>query len=246
MKALIIEDNGREAELVRSLLNVCDQQIECVGIAENVADGVTMMRDHEPEILFLDVELPDGSGFDVLNACRDLKFRVIFVTAHDHYSIQAIRYAAFDYLMKPVEFDDFTKTVARVYTSTLEDAKKKLEMLFVNERTNEKRMGIWCQDGLHFINVADIDFIRADGSYSRIYMTDKTMFMATKLLKDFEFLVEADSFVRPHNSYLVNIRHIKTYTKKNGGNLIMVSEEEIPVSRGRRDELLRRLGTWVI
>ncbi len=246
MKALIIEDNGREAELVRSLLNVCDQQIECVGIAENVEDGVTMMREHEPEILFLDVELPDGSGFDVLNACRDLSFRVIFVTAHDHYSIQAIRYSAFDYLMKPVEFDDFTKTVARVYTSTLEDAKAKLEMLFVNERTNEKRMGIWCQDGLHFINVADIDFIRADGSYSRIYMTDKTMFMATKLLKDFEFLVEADSFVRPHNSYLVNIRHIKTYTKKNGGNLIMVSEEEIPVSRGRRDELLRRLGTWVI
>lgn len=246
MKALIIEDNGREAELVRSLLNVCDQQIECVGIAENVEDGVTMMREHEPEILFLDVELPDGSGFDVLNACRDLNFRVIFVTAHDHYSIQAIRYAAFDYLMKPVEFDDFTKTVARVYTSTLEDAKAKLEMLFVNERANEKRMGVWCQDGLHFINVADIDFIRADGSYSRIYMTDKTMFMATKLLKDFEFLVEADSFVRPHNSYLVNIRHIKTYTKKNGGNLIMVSDEEIPVSRGRRDELLRRLGTWVI
>lgn len=247
MKALIIEDNNREAEVVLTALSHCNEHVECVGIAGTVVDAVRMMHELEPELMFLDIELADGNGFDVLNACRDLKFKVIFVTAHDNYSIQAVRYTALDYIMKPIDLEDFARAVTKAYVMTLEEAKERLEILFQNyDNQRERRMGIWCQDGLHFIDLADIDHIRADGSYSRIHMNDGNVFVATKLLKEFEFLIDADSFLRPHNSYLVNMRHIRTFTKRNGGQIIMVSDHEIPVSRGRREDVLRRLGTWVV
>lgn len=247
MKTVIVDDNMRECELLRSLLNLAEEPIEFLGMAHNVGDAVALIREYEPELILLDVEMPDGTGFEVLNACHDLDYLVIFITAHDNYAIRALKYAAFDYLLKPMEFDDFHKTINKVYTTNLINEKKKLESLFSNlNEKKERRLGIWCQDGLHFIDVSDINYIKADGSYSKITMSNGNVFMATKLLKDFEFLCDADSFVRTHNSFVVNIRNVKTYSRKNGGSVVMLNDFEIPVSRGRKEVVMRRLGEWVI
>lgn len=247
MNVLIVDDNIRECEMIRSLLNLTNCRTKCVGEAHSVQEGIEMTREHEPDLILLDIELPDGMGFDILNACKDLYHHVIFITAHDHYAIRALKYSAFDYLMKPVEHDDFIRAVERLYTRNLELERTKMDILLNNlNEKHERRMGIWCQDGLHFIDVRDINYIKADGSYSRIYLSNEKMFMATKLLKEFEFLSESDTFVRTHNSYLVNIRNVKSYSRKHGGSLTVVGDTEIPVSRGRKEEVMRRLGEWVV
>lgn len=246
-KIVIIDDNFREAEMIQRMIPNLAKDMEISGIAYSVEEGIKLVKDSDPTLILLDVELPDGDGFDVLEATKNMDYRVAFITGHDHYTLQALRSQAYDYLTKPVKEDHFERMIQAAYTEYLRKAKEKLEQLYGNnDLAKERRMGIWTTEGMRFIDVNKITHIKAEGSYARIHIQGKRDFIATKLLKEFEFLCANDMFVRVHNSYMVNIRNVKSYSKKNGGTITLVTDKEVPVSRGRKEEVISKLGEWIL
>ena len=161
-----------------------------------------------------------------------------FITAHDQYVIQALRYAAFDYLLKPLAFEELERTIKLNIEQHQGSVNQRLEVHSHNQNEHaEKRLGVRGPHGLYLIEVSDILFIKAEGSYSAVHLRDGKIHTCSKLLKEYEFLCESDSFLRTHKSYLVNMRNVQEFSKKDRGILTLVSGQEVPAARNRRDEV---------
>ena len=243
--AIIIDDelNGRIA-LKQKLTDYCPQ-VEIVGEAENGRSGIEMIQKHNPEIVFLDIEMPEMNGFEMLINIPEKKFHLVFTTAYDQYAIRAIKYAAFDYLLKPIDIDELKLTIERLLNQPATNLNtKKLETLEQNLLTKPflNKIAIPTQEGLLFFDISHIIHLEAQSNYTVLYFDDQTKIMASRTLKEFEEILPTDTFFRPHNSHIINLNFIKRYLRGDGGQVEMKNGTYILVSRRKKEEFLKLIG----
>ncbi len=245
LTAIIIDDelNGRIA-LRQKLHDYCPS-VEVVAEAENGREGIDKIHKLNPQLVFLDIEMPEMGGFEMLIALPDKKFHLVFTTAYDHYAIKAIKYAAFDYLLKPIDIDELKTTIDRLMHQPVSDlTHKKLETLKQNILTKPflNKIAIPTNDGLLFFDIQHIVHLEAQSNYTNIYFDDQSKLMASRTLKDFEEILPANIFFRPHNSHIINLNFIKRYLRGDGGQVELKNGKYILVSRSKKEEFLKVIG----
>ena len=245
--ALIIDDERLARLNLRKKLNMFPE-LEVIGEASGIESGIEAIRDLNPDLLFLDIELSDGTGFDLLTHFPEKDFDVVFITAFNHYAIKAIKFSAVDYILKPININEFIEAVNRVIHKRSTNStygNKNLEVLLENIRTaNPTRLVIPTSDGREYLNPNDIIRIEADRSYSWFFINGKRKILVSKHLKEFQDLLNDRNFFRPHNSHLINLDFVKKFVRHDGGYIEMTDGSKIPISRNRKDLFLAHMSRY--
>ncbi len=246
IRAIIIDDERIGRETLESLLSDCCPDVAVVAQADSIEAGRAAITKHDPDLVFLDIEMPFGNGFELLEALPGARFEVIFTTAYDQYAIRAIRFSALDYLLKPIDRDELIAAVAkaRKRLSGSRVLNQNLEVLLENLRhtaSEHNKIALPTDDGLILVQVTQIIRCEADGNYTRFYLAGGEAMLVSKTLKEFETLLAEMNFLRIHHSHLVNVSHVRKYVRGEGGLVVMSDSTSVPVSRRKKDELIRRL-----
>jgi two-component system LytT family response regulator len=241
--AIIIDDEWKGRMALSQKLNDYCSDVRLIGEAENGEEGIKLIERLKPDIVFLDIEMPRMDGFDMLLRVPQKNFDLIFTTAYDQYAIKAIKYAAFDYLLKPIDIEELKIAVSKSNAQN-RNTEKKLEVLDQNLRGKAllNKIAIPSIDGLLFFNITDIVHLEASNNYTSIYFINHPKLLASKTLKDFEDLLPADIFFRSHHSHLVNLNYIKRYIKGDGGQIELQDGTYVDVARRKKDEFLKVIG----
>lgn len=244
LTAIIIDDEQKGRTALKQKLQDYCPQVTILGEAADGAEGLLLIRKWEPNLVFLDIEMPRMNGFEMLNQLRDKQFQLIFTTAYDQYAIKAIKYAAFDYLLKPVDIEELRAAVSRAMQETPVHFDKKIATLTQNlQGTNAlNKIAIPTMDGLLFFNLGDIIRLEASSNYTSLHFADHSNLIASKTLKDFEELLPRDLFFRTHHSHIVNLHYIKRYIKGDGGQIELQNGHLVDISRRKKDEFLKAIG----
>lgn len=244
LHAVIVDDEVSNIENLTILLNKYCPKITVAGTATTVDQALLVIREVNPAILFLDIQMPDKDGFDLLRSITNHNFEVIFVTAYDQYVIEAIRFSAIDYLLKPVNINELVNAVDRAIIN----AEKKLQnerlenlMHSINNK-NPLRIAIPGNKQTLFINPESILFCKSDNNYTIFYLKDKQKHIASKPIFEYEELLTPHGFIRCHQSYLVNSLFIKSWIKIDGDRLLLEDGHEIPVSRNNKEKVKQAIG----
>lgn len=239
LKALIVDDEPNAVDFINSVIGEYCPGIEVVGKAHNMTEGIKRIRELKPDLVFLDVEMPNGTGFDLLSHFPDKEFDVIFITAFNHYAIKAIKFSAVDYILKPLNITEFIEAVNKVIQKRSESPVQmndNFRVLMENLRSPvPSRLAIPTADGMEYLNPREIIRIEADRSYSWFYLTGNRKLLVSKNLKEFQDLLGDRNFFRSHNSHLINLKYVRKFVRKEGGYIEMQDGEQIPVSRNRKD-----------
>lgn len=243
IKAIIIDDIEQARMTFRKDLEVYAPDVKIIGEAGSVVEGAKLLRKTAPDILFLDIQMQDGSGFDLLDVLGEVRFKIIFITASDAHAIKAFRYAAIDYLMKPIDPDELVNALDKFRLQQInESAKYQLlnESLKHHQRPHE-RLALHSQDKIHIVHISDILRCESNVNYTCFYFSGGKKMLVTKTLKEFEDLLTDLGFFRVHQSHLINTRYIREYVKTEGGHLIMNDGTLVPVSTRKRPEVMKML-----
>lgn len=243
LKAILIDD---EPECLRSLAH--DLGIHCHGVdivaqCNNGKEAIKLIHTYNPDVLFLDIDMPYINGFDLLEMVPNVDFEVIFTTAFDKYAIQAFRISAVDYLLKPIDTDALIAAVEKVRILREKgNSSKQISFLIQQikdlENNSVRKIALPTFDGLEFVHMDDILYCQSDGAYTHVYFTNGSKMYISKTLRYLEDALCNFHFFRVHNSYIVNLNHVKQYTKADGGLLVLSNGYKVKVSRSRKDELL--------
>lgn len=245
---VIIDDESDAVDFITSIIGEYCPGLIVSGSAHNVKDGIKILNEIKPDLVFLDVEMPNGTGFDLLKYFPDKDFDVVFITAFNHYAIKAIKFSAVDYILKPININEFIESVNRVIekrtNNSLRD-NENFEALLENIRgSHPTRLVIPTSDGKEYLNPNDIIRIEADRSYSWFFITDKRKILVSKHLKEFQDLLNDRNFFRPHNSHLINLDYVKKYVRQDGGYIEMTDASQVPISRNRKDLFLTHMSRY--
>jgi len=239
LKAILVEDEEISRQILRNYITKYCPNVQLLGEASNIEEGYNLIQKHELDLVFLDVEMPYGNAFDLLEKVENRTFETIFVTAYDHYAIDALNNQATYYLLKPISIDELIKAVAMV--TEIKEKEEALENTVLAPKTNAAnltgKITIPQQDGFEVIDVNDILFCKADDNYTEIYF-DKKKKLVSKTLKHVQESLQEYAFARIHKSYLVNVNAIVKYKKGKGGSVIVTNGKEIMVSSSQKANLL--------
>ena len=244
IKALIIDDLEQARTTLKKDLATYASDVAIIGEADGVVSGAKLLRTVQPDILFLDIQMQDGSGFDLLDILPEINFKIIFITASDAHAIKAFRYAAIDYLVKPVDPDELQSALSRYRENHLnEDAKYKLlSDSLRNVEKPTKRLALHAQDKINIVNIDEIVRCESHINYTTFFFIDGTRIVVTRTLKDFDELLSDQGFYRVHQSHLVNMKYIREFIKGDGGYLLMTDQSEVPVSVRKRPVVFEMIG----
>jgi two-component system LytT family response regulator len=241
MKAVIVDDEKKARSLLKALLiENCPQIVE-IEEAKNLPDGVKLINRFQPQIVFLDIEMPGFSGIQLLDFFdpKHINFEIVFTTAYSEYAIKAFELNAIDYLLKPLRDEQVANAVAKVEQQIgKSNLNERLEELKSTLRaSNVKKVGLPVADGVLFVKFDDIILLKADRMYTHVHTISDGKILVSKPMKFFEdILQELKEFYRPHRSYLINLKHIKQYVNQDGGYIIMDNEEIVSISKDKREE----------
>jgi two-component system, LytTR family, response regulator len=246
IRAVIVDDEDQGREAIEILLGRYCPQVKLVGIASSVDEAISVIRSEKPDLVFLDIEMPSGSGFDVLENTKDLRFEVIFTTAYDHYAFKAFRFSALDYLLKPIDIKDLINAVCKMQERTVNWNRERFNeevsrLISGIVNTRSRKVQIPTSDNrILFIESGDIIRFRADGNYTHIHHKEGKVYMVAKTLKEYENMLGEDQFFRIHHAHLINVNYISTYHK--GDSIVtMVDGSLVEVSSRRKKEFLSRI-----
>jgi two-component system LytT family response regulator len=251
IKAILIDDDQNLREGMKGLLERFAPNIKIIGEADSVATGIEVMDALKPQVVFLDIQLNDGTGFDILEqlAAKNgaIKSNIVFITAHEQYAIKAFRFSALDFLLKPVDPDELQKVILKI-ESVLEKTSDyaHIDLLLENIRKkvdNFKRIALSTSDGIHLFEISDIIRCESEDNYTKFYIKNSKPVMISKTLKEYEELLTEHGFERIHQSHLINLNYLKSYIKKDGGYVIMADESHLPISQRKRERLQEILKT---
>lgn len=242
IKAVIIDDVKKAIQNLEKDLKIYCPDIEIIGSAEGVVSGIRLIRSVKPELVFLDIQMNDGSGFDLLDLVGEENMTIIFVTAFNEHALQAIKYSAIDYLLKPVDPDELVKAVARVKKtkqSSATNVQVLKEHLSLKNKTSDV-LALNTQEKIHVVKLQDIIRCESQGNYTEFYFAQGKKIVVTNTLKDYEELLKERNFFRVHQSHLVNTKHILEFIKSQDA-LLMSDKQLIPVSVRKRTEVVQML-----
>ncbi|MFK7971669.1 MAG: LytR/AlgR family response regulator transcription factor [Bacteroidia bacterium] len=240
LKTLIIDDEEDARITLRALLDMYCPNVEIIAEADSVESGITQITAHQPDLVFLDIRLSPGSGFDVLHALAPINFRIIFVTAYDEYAIRAIRFSALDYLTKPVDIDELEDAVKRAGEK---EEKHSLQLEVFRDTMSARfgRMVLPTLEGFIVIQLADLVRCEADRNYTHVYLKDGRKLTASRSLKSYDELLSPNGFHRIHQSHIVNLAEVREYKRRKKGGIALLSNgDELPVSDQRKDGFLAK------
>ncbi len=245
MKALIIDNEEPIRTALKELLTAVCPQVTSIKEANGVASGLAAVLEFEPDIVFLDVEMDDGTGFDLIKQLSSVSFELIFITAHNKYAVDAFRLSAIDFLLKPFSSSEIVRSVERA-TNQIKSKDIVHQLQILQEslgtiRGADKKIVLRDSDSFHFINVGDIIRCEADGAYTRFHVTGMKEILISKGLKEYEDMLAPYQFIRVHHSHLINLRQVVRFDKADGGSLVMANKDNVPVSQRKREVLLEAL-----
>lgn len=241
LSALLVDDEQKNRDSLRKLLELYCPDVQVVGEADSVEGALEALERLEPELVFLDVEMPGGTGFDFLRRAGERNFRVIFVTAHSHYAIKAIRFSAIDYLLKPVDTDDLVEAVRKAMEERSQSsAPQHLHLLESLGQAGIRKLAIPIRDGIAFLAPEEIVRLEADGTYTHVY-TLQGKYTGTRNIKVYEQLLSEQGFFRAHHSHLINLRHVRNFSRVDGYFVEMADGSRVEISRRKKDEFLERM-----
>lgn len=245
IRSVIIDDELHSVETLKWKLEQYCPEVQVAAAFTDPVEGLEFLKKTPPDLLFLDIEMPLLNGFDILEELGRVPFDVIFTTAYDEFGIQAIKFSALDYLLKPVQNQELKKAVEKHRSKINHQIpEKQLEVLFKNIRDEEQgkptKIGLATKESIEFVEIEDILFCISDSNYTTVHLADGRKKLISRTLKEFEEILTPFQFFRPHHSYLVNLKHVKEYIRTEGGYLIMANKTSVPVSRNKKDELLAR------
>lgn len=246
LKAILVDDEKNNLINLEQLLKTYCPGVTVVATAMNAAEGKTAIAQHHPDLVFLDIQMPGQNGFDLLHTLPAYDFEVIFVTAYDQYAIQAVRFAAVDYLLKPVNIDELQAAVARAMTRSQEKKKNgQLENLLqlLQGRKEDHRIALSTLKETRFIRTTEIVRCESSNNYTLFFLHSGEKFTASRPIFEYEELLKEYGFIRCHQSHLVNRKYVKSWVKEDGGYLLMENGHQVPVSRNKKDIVSLTLGT---
>lgn len=242
LKTILIEDNSDAAEKLSFLLTkYCSDKIQLLHHASSGQDGISAINDLHPDLLFLDVELGDMTGFEMLERIDTVDFQVIFTTAHDHYAIKAIRYSAVDYLKKPIGREELIAAIHRAELNPSRMHHEQVQQLANQGKTKSilpEKIALTTSDGLVFKKTSEIIRCESDRMYTIVVMAEGEKLLVSKPMGQLEEILRGQDFFRVHNSHLINVHHIRQYVRTDGGYVIMDDGATVTVARNRKDDFL--------
>lgn len=239
IRAVIVDDEDASRNTLKALLAKYVPEVKVVAEAYDVESGRETISQHTPDLVFLDIQMPDGSGFRMLEMLPEIDFNVIFTTAFDQYAIKAIKFSALDYLLKPIIPDDLVKAVGKHKESlNSNDRKVSYKTLLENLNTEPKKIVLHTFEGMHVVETSDIVRCQSDDCYTNFYLNSGKRIIVSKTLKEIEEQLSGKDFIRPHKSHLINIEYIKTVVRNDGGYIVMKDGTEIPISRRKKEMVM--------
>ena len=242
---IIIDDEPKGRQALRQKLSTYCSNVQIMAEAANGKEALVLIQKHQPQLIFLDIEMPVMNGFEMLNAISEKNFHIIFTTAYDQYAIKAIRYSAFDYLLKPVDIEELIMAVGKISSCTSStEQEKKVDTLQHNLVVSKdlNKIAIPTSEGLLFFEIRNITHLEAHSNYTHIYFNNRMKLITAKTLKDFDDMLPSKMFFRTHQSHLINLSCIKKYSKGNGGKIELLDGTFIDLARRKRDAFIRILG----
>lgn len=245
IRTVIIEDEKKSREVLMSLVEKNCPELQLIGTAESVEQAVELIRKEKPELVFMDIQLADGTGFDILQQVQGINFDLVFATAFDQYAIKAIKYSAIDYLLKPIDGDELKLAVKKIFEKRSNSSNvENLKFLINNLKKSDdefSRITLPTGNAYEIVNIKDIIRCEASESYTYFFLTGKRKFLVTAGLKHYEDILPSESFIRVHHHHLVNMDHVIRYLKVDGGYAVMSDDSKIEISRRKREAFLDRL-----
>jgi two-component system LytT family response regulator len=245
IRAILIDDELNSLQNLQNKLEGFCPDVSIVAVSQNPEEGLMLIKQFQPDVVFLDIEMPRMSGFRMLEELGEYDFDIIFTTAYNHYSIDAIRISAFDYLIKPIGIEELQQAVERLSKSLHKQTKEKIDILkksLSDQRSQEDKIAISTSEGIDFIPIKNIMRIESKSNYSKIFMIENKSITVTKILKDFEEMLLPYNFYRIHNSHLINLNFIQKYIRSQGGHVMLQDGTLIDVSRRKKEEFLKMIG----
>jgi two-component system LytT family response regulator len=244
IKTILVDDDKTSIVALRALLGSHFPKISVAGVAETVAGAVTLIDEERPGLVFLDIHLPDGMGFDVIERVTYHDFKVIFITAHDKYAVRAFEFSALHYLVKPLTFDGLKTAYDRFRESSGEEIDNKLKILKDSLQNKNEKIIIPSTEGLNVVKLSDILRLEADDVYTFFYMIDGQRYVASRPLNNYEKILEDLPFCRIHAKHLINLMYVKRYIKGKGGSVVMEDNREVEVSVRKKAEFIEKLKNY--
>ena len=239
IRALIIEDERYIREGLKSHLKNISKNVQIIGECESVQSALKYCENEIPDLVFLDINLKDGTGFDFLNKLNDSSLKVIFITAYEEYVLKALKIGAVDYILKPVDEVELSEAVHKVMSITYAQTRERVEVVKKQFEGNNERVVLKMQEAYQIVHFSDLMYCEADGGYTKFYLKDQRVFIVSKPLKDYSGQLPENIFIRVHQSYLVNISFIDSYDKSR--HLFLKNGGKIPVSVRRKESVISRL-----
>jgi len=245
IKTIIVEDEVNARKALVNMLEFYEKDVEIIGQAKNVQEGVELIKSTRPDLVLLDVRLPDGTGFDLISKLKKHNFKLVFVTAYNEYALKAIKLSALDYLLKPVKPNELNRALDKVREAieNEEQLRVKYETAIENfsRPATERKIILNTVESMYVLEVPKIIRCEASENYSSVYAKNKERILLAKTLKDFEEMLVPFGFFRVHQSHLINLQYVDRYEKKGSGRVLLKNGEKIPVSTRRKEGFIRAL-----
>lgn len=242
MKTLIIEDKEYIRKGLCNLLQLLDTEITVLGECESVKEAVVVANACKPELVFLDINLTDGTGFDFLEQTENLNFKVIFITAYEEHALRALKIGAIDYLLKPVDIDELQIALQKIAQLPLTQQKQQVKIAKQAWNNEDSKLVLSLHDSFQVIDLNELLFCESDKGYTTFYCNDNKKYMVSKTLKEFEERLSKANFTRPHQSFMVNLKFIDKYDKS--GVIYLKNGKKIPVSSRKKEQFLNTFLNW--
>lgn len=244
INTIIIDDEKNGVEVLQLILEQHCPNVKIIAIENSTENGINSILELKPDLVFLDIEMPTATGFEVINSTSSVNYEVVFTTAYEHYAIKAFKTKAIDYLLKPIDIDELKSAVARVQERLQNNQGNSFKQMseIINHTLNKpKKISIPSQEGLIFIDTDNIIRLEAESNYTHVFLKDKRKITASKTLKHFEELLQNYNFCRVHSTHIINLDKIERYIKGDGGFIVLQEDITIPVSRAYKIELISRI-----
>lgn len=240
---IIIDDEVRSCNVLKRMLQEYAPEINIIDVVHSAADGIMSIKSNNPDLIFLDIQMPQGDGFQVLEHFDHIPFKVIFTTAYDQYAIKAIKFSALDFLLKPIDIEELQQAISKIKNvyGQQEDSRFNNLKEIISQNKKAGKIALSTQDEIKFVQLTEIIRMEANGNYTSIFLSSGEKVLVTQTLKFYEDLLKDDFFLRVHHSHLINLKKVNKYLKGNGGHAVMEDGTKVEISVRRKESFLTHL-----